>query len=78
METAIILGALIAIPAAAIWLSKRSVGESAAEHRQLYMTGAETDAPRALYVEPLNGPLVNGAEVEELSHRSNPPKAGDQ
>jgi len=38
------------------------------EGQSSILTGAQTDAPQFFPTEPVEGPSVNGAEVDEISH----------
>jgi|GEM_PF-5989296 len=41
-------------------------------------TGADTNAPRVISASLPKGLSVKGEEIEELSHRAEPPESGDK
>jgi hypothetical protein len=68
----LILGALACPALLAIWLAKahrsrrRHWGDQPSKNS--IMVGAEIDMPRILPVEPVAGPALNGAPVDDLSN----------
>lgn len=71
MDFAILVLVLLALPAGLILHAKRQNVHGAS--RTMHVTGVETDAPRILPVETPAKLSINGAEIEEASHRADSP-----
>ena len=64
--TGMLFLALFVIAGFAVWLSKRRSTSEHHDDEHMHLTGAETDAPRAIPATP-PAMQINGAEVEDHS-----------
>ena len=82
MGTLLVLAAILGVAFFAIFLANRERKKSSAfgdpALQSSVLTGAETDAPRSIPTEPVEGPMVGGAPVEELAHRGSVNPTGDK